>query len=231
MTPAPLREEVSVLIVDDEALMRAGLRLMIEGTDGIVVVGEATNGSEVPAAVDRLDPDVVLMDIRMPVLNGIDATRALRRAGSRAQVVILTAFDTDTLLRDALVEGAVSFLLKDAEPKLVVQTIHDAARGRSSFSPKSLARLVEMATSAPGPSAAPEAERVRIGVDMSRLVTDREWEVGRFVAQGMTNSEIAEAMYLSATTVKSHLSSLFAKLQVTNRVQLATCVLERETPG
>ncbi|MBE1515611.1 response regulator [Nesterenkonia halotolerans] len=231
MTAAPVGEEVSVLIVDDEALMRAGLRLMIEGADGIVVVGEATDGSEVPAAVDRLNPDVILMDIRMPVLNGIDATRVLRQAGSRAQVVILTAFDTDTLLRDALVEGAVSFLLKDAEPKLVVQTIHDAARGRSSFSPKSLARLVEMATSAPGPSAAPEAERVRIGVDMSRLVTDREWEVGRFVAQGMTNSEIAEAMYLSATTVKSHLSSLFAKLQVTNRVQLAICVLERGTPG
>lgn len=230
MTAAPGREGVSVLIVDDEALMRAGLRLMIEGAEEIVVVGEATDGSEVPAAVDRLNPDVVLMDIRMPVVNGIDATRTLRQVGSRAQVIILTAFDTDTLLRDALVEGAVSFLLKDAEPTLVVQAVHDAARGRSSFSPKSLARLVEMATSAPGHSAVPEDGRPRTGVNMSRLVTDREWEVGRFVAQGMTNGEIAEAMYLSATTVKSHLSSLFAKLQVMNRVQLAICVLERENP-
>lgn len=227
MTVDAAQRQVTVLIVDDEALMRSGLRLMIEGIGGIVVAGEASDGSEVLEAVDRLDPDVVLMDIRMPGLNGIDATAALQWAGARAQVVILTAFDTDAFLRDALFAGAVSFLLKDAEPELVVRTIHDAANGRPSFSPKSLARLVELATARQEPAPSLPVEHRRIGVDMSRLVTSREWEVGRFVAQGMTNSEIAEAMYLSPTTVKAHLSSLFAKLQLTNRVQLAVRVLEQ----
>lgn len=229
MTAEVAQPRVSVLIVDDETLMRSGLRLMIEGIGGIVVAGEAADGSEVLEAVDRLDPDVVLMDIRMPMLNGIDTTAALRRVGARAQVVILTAFDTDALLRDALFAGAVSFLLKDAEPDLVVRTIHDAASGRPSFSPKSLARLVELATARQEPAPSPPVARRQVGVDMSRLVTPREWEVGRFVAQGMTNSEIAEAMYLSPTTVKAHLSSLFTKLQLTNRVQLAVCVLEQDS--
>lgn len=229
MTVDVPQQTVRVLIVDDEALMRSGLRLMVEGVGGIVVAGEAADGSEVLEAVERLDPDVVLMDIRMPVLNGIDATAALRGAGARAQVVILTAFDTDKLLRDALFAGAVSFLLKDAEPDLVVRTIHDAARGRSSFSPKSLARLVELATFRQEPALSPPGVGRRVSVDTSNLVTKREWEVGRFVAQGMTNSEIAEVMYLSPTTVKAHLSSLFAKLQVTNRVQLAVRVLEQDS--
>lgn len=229
MTEERVQERVSVLIVDDESLMRSGLKLMIHGSQGITVVGEAADGSEVVDAVDRLDPDVVLMDIRMPLVNGIDATAALRKAGSRAQVVILTAFDTDALLRDALLEGAVSFLLKDAEPDLVVQTIHDAARGRPRFSPGSLARLVQMATKDGNVPLSPPLARGKAGVEMTTLVTSREWDVARFVAQGMTNSEIAESLYLSPTTVKTHLSSLFAKLQVTNRVQLAIHVLERDS--
>jgi len=229
MTEERVQERVSVLIVDDESLMRSGLKLMIHGFQGITVVGEAADGSEVVDAVDRLDPDVVLMDIRMPLVNGIDATAALRKAGSRAQVVILTAFDTDALLRDALLEGAVSFLLKDAEPDLVVQTIHDAARGRPRFSPGSLARLVQMATKDGNVPLSPPLARGKAGVEMTTLVTSREWDVARFVAQGMTNSEIAGSLYLSPTTVKTHLSSLFAKLQVTNRVQLAIHVLERDS--
>lgn len=229
MTRELTHESVRVLIVDDESLMRTGLKLMIDGSNGITVVGEAADGSEVVDAVDQHDPDVVLMDIRMPGVNGIDATAALRRAGSRARVVILTAFDTDALLRDALLEGAVSFLLKDAEPDLVVQTIHDAARDRPSFSPQSLARLVQLATNSQDVTPSAPVARDQGGVEVTHLVTGREWEVARFVAQGMTNGEIAESLYLSPTTVKTHLSNLFAKLQVTNRVQLAIRVMERES--
>lgn len=225
-----------VLIVDDEALMRAGLRLMIDGSEGITVVGEAADGADVPEAVQRFDPDVVLMDIRMPTVNGIEATADLRRAGSRAQVIILTAFDTDAFLRDALMAGAVSFLLKDSAPGLVIRAIQNAATGQSSFSPKALTRLVGLATAqtATSQSSAPTQARPHVpalqnqptGVDTAHLVTMREWEIGRSVAQGLSNNEIAAALFLSPTTVKTHLSNLFAKLQVTNRVQLAIRVLE-----
>lgn len=230
-------QKIRVLIVDDEGLMRAGLRLMIDGTDGITVVGEAADGIEVPEAVQRLDPDVVLMDIRMPTVSGIEATAALRRAGSRTQVIILTAFDTDAFLRDALMAGAVSFLLKDAAPDLVIQAVHDAAAGQPRFSPKSLSRLVGLATTRSGAAPAPAHARAekrspaerdrRIDIDTAHLVTPREWEIGRYVAQGFTNNDIAAALFLSPTTVKTHLANLFAKLHVTNRVQLAIRVLEQ----
>jgi DNA-binding NarL/FixJ family response regulator len=222
--PAPVR----VLVVDDEALMRAGLRLMIDGAEGITVVGEASDGSAVPAAVRELDPDVVLMDIRMPSVDGIAATGALTRSGSRARVVILTAFDTDALLRDALLEGAVSFVLKDAEPALVIRAIHEAAAGRASFSPNTLARLVTMATTSEVRPAARGPLSAGHGVDVTDLVTPREWEVGRLVAQGFTNGEIGTALHIGAATAKTHISNLFAKLQVANRVQLAIRVLEHD---
>ena len=227
---APVRAPVRVLIVDDEALMRAGLRLMIDGAEGIIVVGEASDGAAVPAAVRRHDPDVVLMDIRMPDVDGIAATAALTRCGSRAKVIILTAFDTDALLRDALLEGAVSFLLKDSEPQRVIRAIHDAADGRASFSPSALARLVALATAEPAaPSQRLAANDAGDDATADALVTAREWEVGRLVAQGLTNGEIGEALYVSPTTVKTHISSLFSKLRVFNRVQLAIRVLERES--
>lgn len=188
---------IRVLIVDDEALMRAGLRLMVDGTNGICVVGEAADGGEVPAAVRQFDPDVILMDIRMPMVDGIGATTALRRSGSRASVIILTAFDTDALLRDALLGGAVSFLLKDSKSDVVIQPIHDAAAGRSSFSPRTLSRLVAMATQRQGSTLAPTKPR-----------------------------ESGDSLFLSTTTVKTHLASLFSKLHITNRVQLAIRMLE-----
>ncbi len=224
---------IAVLIVDDEALMRAGIRLMIDGVDGIEVVGEASDGRAAIDAVHRFDPDVVLMDIRMPEMSGIDATRALVGAGTRARIVVLTAFDTDAFLLDALRAGALSFLLKDAAPDLVLGAVRDAAEGHSRVSPAALTRLMTLATRAPGQHAAPEShaeEPAAVAGPRTRppLVTEREWEVGRFVAQGLTNAEIAAALYLSGATVKTHLASLFAKLHVSNRVQLAILVLERE---
>ena len=222
-----------VLVVDDERLMRAGLRLMIDGAAGITVVGEAADGAEAVAAVAALDPDVVLMDVRMPGTSGIEATRQLAEAGARARVVVLTAFETDDHLLEALRAGAVSFLLKDAPPEAVVAAVHDAAHGRGSFSPSVLARLVALAA-APhqgrpaDASSVPSAQRPAAPPGGT---TPREWEVGRFVAQGLTNAEIAAALFLSTTTVKTHLTHLFEKLHVTNRVQLAIRVLEHDGAG
>lgn len=235
---------VRVLVADDENLMRAGLRLMIDGARGIEVVGEAADGTEAVTLTRELDPDVVLMDVRMPRMNGLDATRALADEGARARVVVLTAFDTDDYLLDALRGGAVSFLLKDSPPEAVVEAVLDAARGGARFSPSVLTRLVRLAAgraagaasaptddiglgggsvgdSAPGaPSAKPSPAPAPSGV------TEREWEVAQLIAQGLTNAEIAQQLYLSMPTIKTHTSRLFDKLGVTNRVQLAIRVLE-----
>ncbi|MFE5777644.1 response regulator [Brachybacterium sp. NPDC056505] len=244
--------QTRVLLVDDEQLMRAGLRLMIDGADGIVVVGEASDGNEALDRCHELDPDVVLMDIRMPHMDGIEATRALRQRGERPGVVVLTAFDTDTFLLDALRVGAMSFLLKDSPPEQVVQSIHEAARGEARFSPAVLRRLVRLASAhderSDAASGAEPATSHRTGIDAGstpgdrprfgtgtaagaktrhpHAMTEREWEVGRLVAQGLTNSEIADALFLSLPTIKTHIGHLFEKLQVTNRVQLAIRVLE-----
>lgn len=224
---------IRVLVADDEKLMRAGLRLMIDGTNGVSVVGEAADGAQAIDQVERLDPDVVLMDIRMPGTDGIEATRRLRQADVRAHVVVLTAFETDTFLLDALRAGAVSFLLKDSPPEQVVQAVHDAAQGESRFSPTVLQRLVRLAAEEtpdrpvqelpggpPGPAAADYSAYAPDGL------TTREWEVARLVAQGLTNSDIGDALFLSLPTVKTHVAHLFEKLRVTNRVQLALKVLE-----
>jgi len=243
---------VRLLLVDDENLMRAGLRLMIDGAEGIEVVGEEADGAGALRAVDALDPDVVLMDIRMPGMDGIEATRRLRAQGARAAIVVLTAFDTDGFLLDALRAGAVSFLLKDTPPQDVVQAVHEAAQGRARFSPLVLRRLVDLAAGAPVEAADADGPRRRDahggshpertprgtsdgpGGELAPAparqlpagVTAREWEVAQLVAQGLTNGEIGEALFLSLPTVKTHVGRLFDKLHVTNRVQLAIRVLE-----
>ena len=221
---------VRVVVVDDERLMRAGLRLMIDGAAGISVVGEAADGAQAVAAVEALDPDVVLMDVRMPGTSGIEATRRLAEAGSRSRVVVLTAFETDDHLLQALRAGAVSFLLKDAPPEAVVAAVHDAAQGRGSFSPSVLARLVALAAAPQReqPATASPVGSAQHATGSPEGTTAREWEVGRFVAQGLTNAEIAAALFVSTTTVKTHLTHLFEKLHVTNRVQLAIRVLEHD---
>ena len=191
---------VRVLIVDDEALMRAGLRLMVDGTAGISVVGEASDGAGAVAQVAALDPDVVLMDVRMPGTDGLEAVRALRAANARARVIVLTAFDTDEYLLEALRGGAVSFLLKESPPEAVVAAIHGAAHGRPMFSPAVLPRLAALAVRNSGPDTSAET------ADPSRppgYVTSREWEVGLLVAKDGTNAEIAEELDLSVATVKT----------------------------
>ncbi|RGE20426.1 DNA-binding response regulator [Leucobacter sp. wl10] len=205
--------------------MRAGLRLMVDGVDGIAVVGEAADGVEAIEAARELDPDVILMDIRMPRMNGIEATLALNAAGARARIVALTAFDTDDFLLGALRGGALSFLLKDADPEVVLGSIRDAAAGRARVSPAALSRLIALAARPAESSARSPAERAAAPPE---TITPREWEIGRLVARGLTNAEVADALHLGQATVKTHLASLFAKLHVTNRVQLAIRVLEHD---
>ena len=223
-----------VLLVDDEALMRAGLRLMIDGTRGIEVIGEAADGAAALEQVRALGPDVVLMDIRMPRMTGLEALRALRAEGAAARVVMLTAFDTDDFLLEALRAGAVSFLLKDSPPAEVVQAVLDAAADRPRFSPEVLSRLVRLASDGAGTGAGagsggadePAPAAAEADCPAPEGVTGREWEVARLVAEGLANQEIGQRLFMSVATVKTHLGRLYHKLQVTNRVQLAIRVLD-----
>ena len=229
---------VRVLLVDDEALMRAGLRLLIHGTHGIEVVGEAADGASALEQSRAEAPDVVLMDIRMPRMTGLEALRALREEASPARVIMLTAFDTDEFLLEALRAGAVSFLLKDSPPEEVVQAVLDAAEDRPHFSPDVLSRLVRLAsdgttgtagTAAGGTGAAADAADAADAAPVAPTpegITEREWEVARLVAQGLSNLEVGQTLFMSVATVKTHLGRLYHKLQVTNRVQLAIRVLE-----
>ncbi|HEX7351001.1 response regulator transcription factor [Brachybacterium sp.] len=229
------QQRVRVLLVDDEALMRAGLRLMIDGAHGIEVIGEAADGAAALEQVRALDPDVVLMDIRMPHMTGLEAQRELRTMGAGARVVMLTAFDTDGFLLEALRSGAVSFLLKDSPPEEVVEAVLDAAADRPRFSRDVLSRLVRLASqSTPdeaigtgaGGAADGDGAGSPAGPPAPSGITEREWEVAQLVARGLANQEIGGTLFMSVATVKTHLGRLYHKLQVTNRVHLAIRVLE-----
>ena len=235
-TTAPEATRVRVLLVDDEALMRSGLRLMIDGARGIEVIGEAADGRDALDQVGELAPDVVLMDIRMPRMNGLEALAALRERGEPVRVVMLTAFDTDEFLLEALRTGAVGFLLKDSPPEEVVEAVLAAGADRPRFSPEVLRRLVRLAATgsaadAGAPPAGPRSSSADAPAGDSPSpvpegITEREWEVAHLVAQGLANQEIGETLFMSVATVKTHLGRLYQKLQVTNRVQLAIRVLE-----
>lgn len=209
--------ELNVLLVDDEALIRAGLRLVLDGARGIRIVGEAEDGVEGERLARELSPDVVLMDVRMPRRDGVEATAAVRALPDAPAVVVLTAFATDEFVLGALQAGAAGFLLKHTPPAQLVDSVWQAAAGTMTFSPEALSRLVSAA--APSP-AVPGTERVA-------SLSEREAQIAELVAQGLTNVDIAGRLYLSVPTVKTHLARIFEKLVVTNRVQLALLVYER----
>ena len=204
---------IRVLVVDDDALVRSGLTLMLGGAGDVEVVGEQADGTGVVAAVERLDPDVVLMDLRMPGLDGIATTRALTaRDGDRPAVVVLTTFDTDDQVLGALRAGAAGYLLKHTPPGQIVDAVRRAAAGEPVLSPGITRSVIALAST-----------RAPAGPARSRLdrLTGREREVARAVADGLSNAEIATRLYLSVGSVKTHLSAALAKLDLTNRVQLA----------
>jgi DNA-binding NarL/FixJ family response regulator len=202
-----------VLIVDDDALVRGALRMMLSGSDVLEVVGEAGDGDEVEAALAEHRPEVVLMDIRMPRVDGISATVALRRRPDPPEVIVLTTFDADENVLRALRAGASGFLLKDTPPARIVEAVLRVAAGESILSPAVTRRLIARVTVDGG-----TADRSR--ADFARL-TEREADVVLAIAKGRTNQEIATELYLSVATVKTHISHAMTKLGLANRTQLA----------
>ncbi|MCW2850842.1 MAG: Two component transcriptional regulator, LuxR family [Nocardioides sp.] len=209
---------VRVLIVDDDPLVRSALGLMLGGQADVEVVGEAADGRDGIALARQLAPDVVLMDIRMPRLNGLDATQVLRDEPRPPRVIVLTTFDADEHVLGALAAGADGFLLKDTPPAQILEAIRKVASGEPILSPSATRTLIDRVRTESGDGRAAEAAR-RLS-----LLTEREREVALAVGGGLSNAEIAAALLLSVPTVKAHVSRLFEKLGTTNRVQIAICV-------
>jgi DNA-binding NarL/FixJ family response regulator len=208
-----------VLLVDDDALVRSGLRMMLAGAETIDVVGEAGDGREVLAAVDRHRPDVVLMDIRMPQVDGIAATRLVRGQPRAPEVIVLTTFDADELVLRALRAGAAGFLLKDTPPPEIVRAIELVHAGEGMLSPAVTRRLIAMVAGGAGEGDRRERARERLAA-----LSERERDVALAVGRGCSNADIAAELHMSVATVKAHVSRLFAKLEVSNRVQIALLV-------
>jgi DNA-binding NarL/FixJ family response regulator len=204
-------ERIRVLIVDDDDLMRAGLRGVLASDGAIELVGEAADGREAAYRVRLLTPDVVLMDVRMPDLDGISATRELTAAFPDVKVVILTTFEQDDYIFGALSAGASGFLLKRTRPEELIAAIHTIAAGDSLLSPSVTSRVVERMAGQPQPGAARDARLEEL--------TPRETEVLALVAQGRSNAEIAADLVIEESTVKTHVKRILAKLDVRDRVQ------------
>lgn len=214
---------VRVVLVDDDPLVRAGLRMILGGAPDIDVVAEAVDGQDAVDVVLRDAPDVVLMDIRMPRMDGLAATRRLLDRGTGARIIVLTTFDTDDMVVTALSYGAAGFLLKDTSPADLVDAVRRVAAGQPILSPSVTAQLIATVTR-PRDEAVQRSARARL----ARL-TEREREVAEAVSEGLTNAEIADRLHLGVATVKTHVGALFSKLDVTNRVQIARCLHEATT--
>lgn len=204
---------VRVLLVDDQALVRTGFRLVLGAEEGIEVVGEAADGERAVALTRQLEPDVVVMDVRMPHVDGIEATGRILASGSRARVLLLTTFDLDEFAFGGLRAGASGFLLKDVPPAELARGIRAVAAGDAVLAPRVTRRLLE--TMADELALADDASEARGRVD---VLTPRELDVLGEIATGATNAEIAERFVLSETTVKTHVGRIFAKLVVRDRV-------------
>lgn len=212
---------IRVLLVDDQPLLRTGFRMILSAESDLTIVGEAADGASGVEAARRLQPDVVLMDIRMPVMDGIAATRALAGPGveNPAKVLILTTFGLDEYVVEALRAGASGFLLKDAPPEDLVEAIRIVAAGEALLAPSVTRRLLDRVA-----SRLPPAREDAIPA-LSEL-TEREMEVLKLVARGLSNAEIAEKLVVSETTIKTHVSRVLAKLEIRDRVQAVILAYE-----
>lgn len=214
---------IRLVLVDDDPLVRAGLQLILGGAPDIEVVDEATDGQAAVEVVARLRPDIVLMDVRMPRLDGVAATeQILARHGESVRVVVLTTFDTDDLVVRALRAGASGFLLKDTPPAQLVEAVRSVADGHPILSPQITATLIAQVSGSPVDDRGARAQR------LLATLSERELEVARAVGEGLSNAEISRTLYLSVPTVKTHVSRLLDKLGCSNRVQVALLVHDAE---
>jgi DNA-binding NarL/FixJ family response regulator len=211
---------VRLLLVDDDPLVRAGLRMMLGGAPDVEVVAEAGDGGEVAALVEEHSPDVVLMDIRMPSVDGLAATEALRARPGAPEVIVLTTFNTDEHVLRALRAGAAGFVLKDTPPREIVEAVRKVAAGEPVLSPAVTRQLIARV------AGSGEAERGTGAAARRRLASlgEREREVALAIGEGRSNAEIAAGLYMSVPTVKTHVSRILGKLGLNNRVQIALLV-------
>ena len=208
---------IGVLLADDQELVRSGFRLILELADGIEVIGEAADGREAVQLAKQLQPDVILMDVRMPELDGIEATRRLRQAGVEARVLVLTTFDLDEYVYGAIRAGASGFLLKDAPREQLVTAVRTVARGEALLAPAITQRLIERFVARP-----PASEVAPALAELSA----RELEVLQLVARGLSNAEIAAELIVGEATVKTHVARILRKLAVRDRVQAVVFAYE-----
>jgi DNA-binding NarL/FixJ family response regulator len=216
----------SIVLVDDQELLRMGFRMVLDAQPDLELVGEAGDGEEALEVVERLQPDVVLMDVRMPGMNGVETTRRIVERGDRSRVIILTTFDLDEYAYAALRAGASGFLLKDAQPADLVSAIRAVASGDAVVAPSTTRRLLEtVADQLPDPQRALRADP-DLGLTADG-VTPREREVLVAVARGLSNAEIAQQLVLSEATVKTHVGRILSKLDLRDRVQIVVYAYER----
>lgn len=215
---------ITVLLVDDDPLVRSGLELLLAGVPDVEVVGHAEDGGAVAGAVRRCDPDVVLMDVRMPGTDGVEATRRLSAAGPRPAVVVLTTFGADDTVLGAMRAGAAGYLLKHTPPAEIVAGIRRAAAGEPVLSPDVARTLMSLAARHGAPRESTAAARLDV-------LSAREREIAEAVSEGLTNAEIGTRLHLSPSSVKATLSSALTKLDLTNRTQLAILTHEARPPS
>ena len=215
-------QPITVLLADDQPLLRMGFRLILEGEDDLHIVGEASDGADAVRQVRELNPEVVLMDVRMPVLDGIEATRAITASGSGARIIILTTFDVDEYAFAGLQAGASAFLLKDVAPSELIHAVRVVASGDAVVAPRVTQRLLETyvrGAARPAPAAAPRDP-------LLEELTPRETEMLEAMAEGLSNAEIAHRYFLSEATVKTHVRRILTKLHLRDRVQAVVYAYE-----